>query len=589
MKIEDNIKTNIFKAVQNLQKNCKCSFDIPEIDLEHPKDSKFGDFSTNIALKIGKQQGENPMKIAENICKQLTINPTPLKLRRTSSKQIEGVSKIEVVKPGFINFYLSDQYLFEQVWKVHKEKDKYGASEIGKGKTVVIDYSHPNIAKPIGVHHSMTTLIGDSIKHIYKFIGYKTIADNFLGDWGTQFGKTIYAYKKWGDKKVIEESPIEEILKLYVKFHEEAEKDPSLEENGREEFKKLEKGDKENRELWVWMREETLKELNKIYKELNINFDYFNGEAFYEERLGIILEDLKKTGLLKEGRDRAKIVDLEDEGLGTALIQKGDGTTLYLTRDLAAIRYRIQEFKPEKILYVVESRQELHLKQLFTIAKKAKFLNKTEPVHIKFGTMRFPEGGMSTRKGKLIYLWDVLEEAKARALKILEEKGSLIHNKDSLAKTIGIGAVKYAVLSQNRIKDVTFAWDKMLSLEGNSAPYIMYSYARAQSILRKAKVKVESYKPAVISQQLEVEESDLMKKLYLFPEIVEKSAEDYMPSDITTYIYELSQTFNTFYNKLSVLKAEGEVQLIRLMLVSATVQILQNGMSLLGIELPEEM
>ncbi|PIZ00304.1 arginine--tRNA ligase, partial [bacterium (Candidatus Howlettbacteria) CG_4_10_14_0_8_um_filter_40_9] len=508
-----------------------------------------------------------------------------------ASYQPLGIEKVQVVAPGFINFYLSTEYLLAEAAQIMTQKGKYGTSNIGKGKTVLIDYSHPNIAKPIGVHHLLTTLIGDSIKRTYKSIGYKTIADNFLGDWGTQFGKAIYAYKKWGKKDVVEKDPINEILKLYVKFHEESEKDPELDNFGREEFKELEDGDKENRKLWEWMRAETIKELGEIYKTLGIEFDYYNGEAFYEDKLKDVLSELDKKGLLEAGNEGAKIVDLEKENLPVALVQKGDGATLYLTRDLAAIKYRAKTYKPEKILYVVETKQELHLAQLFAIAKKTDILDKSEPIHVKFGTMKFPEGGMSTRKGKVVYLWKVLEEAKERALKIINEKNPKLKDKEKVAEIVGIGSVKYAVLSQNRLRDVTFTWDKMLSLDGNSAPYIMYTNARCLSILRKSKttVKGENLVKSFKGENLVKEESDLLRKLYLFPEIVEKSAEDYMPSHISTYVYDLSQTFNTFYNKLPVLNADEKVGGLRLKLVFATAQVLKNGMALLGIDLPEEM
>ena len=576
--INELLKKQIESAVKNLRKKSKDKFDVPEIELEHPADPKFGDFSTNVSMKIGKQNKKNPLEIAKNIQEKLTIN----------SKQLTGIEKVEVVAPGFINFYLDPLYLLSEVAGINKVGDKYGSSNIGKNKTIVIDYSHPNIAKPIGAHHLLTTLIGDSIKRTYKFLGYKIIADNFLGDWGTQFGKVIYAYKKWGKKEIVEKDPINELLKLYVKFHDEVLKNPELDKVGQEEFKKLEEGDKENRWLWKWMREESLKELKEIYKTLDINFDFYNGEAFYEDKLGDILSELKRKKLLEIGTEGAKIVDLRKEGLPVALVQKGDGATLYLTRDLAAIKYRTKTFKPEGILYVVENAQGLHLSQLFAIAKKASFTGKTEPVHIKFGSMRFPEGGMSTRKGKVVFLWKVLEEAKEKALKIINEKNPKLEDKDKVANTVGIGAVKYAVLSQNRLTDTIFTWDKMLSLEGNSAPYLMYSFARAKSILRKAAKDAE--KSTLPKDYLiEKEEENLLRKLYLFPEIVENAAEDYQPSHITNYIYDLAQAFNTFYNKLPVLKAEKDKRALRLDIVNATAQVVKNGMKLLGIELPEKM
>lgn len=571
--MNEELKKAIKKAVKSQQKSCGCIFDIPEIELEHPSNSKFGDLSTNIAMKIGKQQGKNPFTIAENLVKQI------------QAQKLKEIEKVEAVKPGFINFYLSNEFFAANIKEILDKKDSFGKSDLGEGQTIVLDYSHPNIAKPIGVHHLITTLIGESIKRIYGFIGAKTIADNFLGDWGTQFGKTIYAFKEWGDKKAIEKDPINELLKLYVRFHEEAEKNPELDEKGREEFKKLEEGDKENTDLWKWMRKESLKELKEVYKRLDVSFDYYNGEAFYNDKTGQIIDVLDKKGILETGEGGAKIVDLEKDDLRVALVQKADGATLYLTRDLAAIKYRTENFKPTKILYVVENAQGLHLAQAFKIAEMADLKNATELIHVKFGSMRFPEGRMSTRKGKVVFLWDVLEKAKEKALKIVEEKNPDLKNKEEVAETVGVGAVKYAILSHNRVTDIAFTWDKILSLDGNSAPYLMYTYARAKSILRKAGEVPKDFK----IQKLEKEEENLLKKIYQFPEIVETAAKEYLPSHISTYVYELAQDFNTFYNKVPVLNADKDLKEFRLALVSVTAQIIKNSMSLLSIDLPERM
>lgn len=576
--MNEELKKAICEAVKAQQESCKCSFDIPEIEMEHPSNSQFGDLSTNIAMKIGKQQGENPFTVAENLVKQLDSG-----LSQNDAKGM--IEKIEVVKPGFINFYFSNDFFAVNIKEILAKKDSFGKSDTGKGQTVVLDYSHPNIAKPIGVHHLITTLIGESIKRTYGFIGAKTIADNFLGDWGTQFGKTIYAFKEWGDRKVVEKDPINELLKLYVRFHEEADKSPELDEKGREEFKKLEEGDKENTELWKWMREESLKELKSVYKRLDVSFDYYNGEAFYNDKTGEILDVLDKKGILEDGEGGAKIVDLEKDDLRIALIQKGDGATLYLTRDLAAIKYRTENFKPTKILYVVENAQGLHLAQAFKIAEMADLKDDTDLVHVKFGSMRFPEGRMSTRKGKVVFLWDVLEKAKEKALKIVEEKNPDLENKEEVAEIVGVGAVKYAILSHNRVTDISFTWEKILSLDGNSAPYLMYTYARAKSILRKAGEVPKDFK----IQSLGKEEESLLKKIYRFPEIVEVAAREYAPSHIATYAYELAQDFNTFYNKVPVLNADQDLKEFRLALVAATAQIVKNSMNLLSIDLPKKM
>ncbi|MDO8507294.1 MAG: arginine--tRNA ligase [bacterium] len=576
--MNEELKKAICEAVKAQQEGCKCDFSIPEVELEHPSNNKFGDLSTNIAMKIGKQQGENPFTIAENLVKQFDSG--------LGQNDVKGmIKKIEAVKPGFINFYLSNDFFAANIKEILAKKDSFGKSDIGKDQVVVLDYSHPNIAKPIGVHHLITTLIGESIKRTYGFIGAKTIADNFLGDWGTQFGKTIYAFKEWGDRKEVEKDPINELLKLYVRFHEEADKSPELDEKGREEFKKLEEGDKENTELWKWMREESIKELKSVYKRLDVSFDYYNGEAFYNDKTGQIIDALDKKGILETGEGGAKIVDLEKDDLRIALIQKGDGATLYLTRDLAAIKYRTENFKPTQILYVVENAQGLHLAQAFKIAEMADLKNDTELVHVKFGSMRFPEGRMSTRKGKVVFLWDVLEKAKEKALKIVEEKNPDLENKAEVAEIVGVGAVKYAILSHNRVTDISFTWEKILSLDGNSAPYLMYTYARAKSILRKAGEAPKDFK----IQSLEKEEESLLKKIYQFSEIVEVAAREYAPSHIATYAYELAQDFNTFYNKVPVLNADKDLKEFRLALVSATSQIIKNSMNLLSIDLPKKM
>ncbi len=545
--------------------------------MEYPSNRDHGDYSSNIAMKLSKELGKNPREIAEQIITKWT--------------DIDLVNKPELAGPGFLNFHLKTSWITEQIKKILKEKENYGKQNVGNNEVVVIDMSAPNIAKPMNVGHLRSTIIGDSIKRIYAALGFNAIGDNHLGDWGTQFGKLIYAFKTWGDKKLIEKDPIPELLKLYVRFHEEAEKNPDLEERGREEFSKLEKGDKENRELWKWFIAESMSEFNKIYAQLKVNIEETLGESFYENMLTSAIKLLLDKGIADQNEDGSIAVNFEKHGLDlpSCLIQKKDGSTLYITRDIATIQYRVEHFKATKAIYAVGNEQNLHFRQLFTIARLLGY--KLDLEHVGFGLVRLKEGKLSTRKGRVIYLEDLIKEAKERVEKILKERKVDFPEEEmqQLVQTLSIGAIKYNDLSQNRLTEMMFDWDKMLSFEGNSAPYIQYTYARARNILRKAAVSNDD-NLGKVTLDLNKEEESLARILVFFPDIIARAAISYKPNILAEYIYVLAQEFNDFYNNVPVLNAPDEnTRNTRLALVEAVTIVIKNGLKLLGIDVPERM
>jgi len=546
----------------------------PEVNIEYPSSRDHGDYACNVAMHLTKMLGLPPRDIAEKIVKNI--------------KQKDF--KIEIAGPGFINFYISDDLLKGEVKKVLKEKENYGGSEIGKEKVVVLDYSSPNIAKPLGVHHLLSTIIGQSLYNIFSHLGFQCVSVNHIGDWGTQFGKLIFAYKKWGNKEVVEAAPISELLKLYVKFHDEVEINPSLEDEARNEFRKFEEGDEENRKLWEWFVAESMKELNKTYKDLGgIHFDYVQGESFYEDKMGDILKEGKERNIFEVGEEGAYVVKYDDSEIAPFVVQKKDGTTLYSTRDFATLKYRINTWHPVRVLYIVDVAQSMHFKQLFTGAERFSWYH-GEAVHVSFGRMHMKDGNMSTRKGNVVLLDDVLKEGITRARKVIEEKNPALENKENVSRTVGVGSIKYSILYQNRTTDITFDWDKMLSLEGNSAPYLQYTYARAKSILRKVKAVVADTDKKSDPEDVKTKTSSLVRFFPKFSEVVSFAAKEYKPNYIGNYLYELSQEFNSFYNSVPVLKAENKKDIqSRVKIVEAVSQILKNGLDLLGIEVVEEM
>jgi arginyl-tRNA synthetase len=539
--------------------------------IEIPPKSEMGDFAFP-CFKLAKVFRKAPNLIAQDIVE--AIGKTEL------------FEKLEVVG-AYINFTVNKEVFAKSVIEeINKKGDKFGSSNIGEGKNVIVEFSSPNIAKPFHIGHIRTTVIGSSINNIYKFLGYNTIAINHLGDYGTQFGKLIVAFRSWGDREVVESNPIPELLKLYIKFHEEAEKDPKLDDEARMWFKKLEDGDEEATELWQWIRDVSLKEFNRVYDMLGIKFDSFAGESFYSDKMPRVLELMREKGILKKSQG-AEIVDLEPYGMPPALITKKDGSTLYITRDIAAAIYRKEHYDFYKNIYVVGSQQNLHFKQWIKIIDLMGFDWAYDCVHVPFGMVSLEEGTMSTRKGRVVFLEDVLNKAVEKTKEIISEKSPDLEDKDKVAKEVGIGAVVFQELSNNRIKDYVFSWDRTLDFQGESGPYVQYTHARASSLLRKTKL---NYNEDVDYKLLkEKEEMDLIRILNRFPETAIDAARKNEPSIITRYTIDLAQAFNKFYHDYPILVDDEKLQKSRLALVAAVKQTIKNGLALIGVAAPERM
>ncbi|MBN1258314.1 arginine--tRNA ligase [Candidatus Peregrinibacteria bacterium] len=558
----------------------KAGMDVPSggIHIEKSKTPGFGHFAVNIAMSLAGREKGDPRAIAEKI--KAHLDPVLFE-------------KVEIAGPGFINLWVEQKFYSTECADLAADLEKYlsGVFEIQKKKPIMLlDTSHPNIAKPMGVHHLLSTIIGDAVKKIYKRFGYQVVNDNYLGDWGTQFGKLIYAIRQWGDMKLIGKNPIPELLNLYVKFHNEAEKDPGLEDFGRAEFKKLEKGDSENRKLWEFIVAKSMVEFQKIYDRLHVEFDMINGESFYENKMPAILEYGRKKGIFIDGEQGAWIVPMENPDEPPAIVRKSDGSTLYATRDLARIKYWEDNWHPELMVNVVDVAQELYFKQLFEVTDKLG-LTKAKNVHVKFGRMQFEDGKMSTRKGNIILLEEVLDESEDRAMKLAEEKGIELSadERKELARIMGVGAIKYNVLSQNRTTNITFNWDKMLTFEGNSAPYLMYTAARAHSVIRKAETDAKEAAKYTLELK-EPAETQLAIELLLYADSIRRAAQEFKPNLIANYLYELAQEFNVFYNNLPILQADSEeLKKSRLLLTVCVLKIMEDGLGLLGIEVPEKM
>ncbi len=536
------------------------------ITLEIPKTAAHGHLSTNLAMA----QGGNPRDAAQKIIVAL---------------KHPAISKAEMAGPGFINLWLTPDFFAEALKSPLPEPLKEN-----KSRTMLIDYSHPNIAKPMGVHHLLSTIIGDAVKKTYRRLGYKVIADNFIGDMGTQFGKLIHAIKKWGNLKAIEKNPIPELLKLYVQFHIEADADVELDDEARAEYKKFEAGDAETRKLWKKIVQWSKLEMQPIYDRLQVEFDEMNGESFYETKMQPILDRGRKQGVIVEGNEGAWIIPPENPEDPPVLVRKRDGATLYLTRDLARIEYWQNTWHPELMVNVVDIAQELHFKQLFYAAEKLG-LTRARQVHVKFGRMQFADGAMSTRKGNILQLSKVLDEAEERALVLVREKAPSLSpaEQKELARILGIGSVKYNVLHQNRQSNITFHWDRMLSFEGHSCPYLAYTAARSASVLRKAELDEKK----ILKAGLEFEndrETRMAIHLLAYQNALQRAADEFKPNLIAAYLYELAQQFNGFYNDLPILQAPSEaLKKSRLKLTAAVSAVLKDGMTVLGLEVPEKM
>jgi arginyl-tRNA synthetase len=523
---------------------------------------------------------------------------------------------------AYLNFtFQPERFAAAVMADVQARGDRYGEGTVGAGQVAAIDFSAPNIAKPMSVGHLRSTIIGAALGALLRFQGYRTVGINHLGDWGTQFGKVIYAYREWGDAEAMRQDPVKELLRLYVRFHEEEERDPALEDRGREWFRRLEEGDAEAQRLWREFRELSLAELRRLYDVLGVTFDSWDGEAFFEDKMEPVVAAFREKGLAVES-EGALVVPLEEQGVKVPLmLRKRDGTSTYATRDLAAALYRIREYGANLIVYVVGAEQRLHFQQLFGALARLG-VGDTRFVHVDFGMVTLPEGRMSTRQGRVVFLEDVLEEAISRAKAILEEKEADLPEgaRETVARQVGIGAVKYADLSQTRTKNITFSWDRMLSFEGDAAPYLQYTYARTRSILRRAgatpsagrekggldgeeemsfEERVSPSPDVSISPFLHISgaaglthaaEQAVLRRIAAMPDAYAEAAATFYPHVVANELYRLAQTFQVFYREVPVLKADtAELRRARLALVDAVGMVLRTGLGLLGIECPEQM
>jgi len=539
-------------------------FKVDDFQLEHPNVDSHGDYSINLAL-----QSENPRQTAIKFIKKFKASKDIQKL----------VEKIKIAGPGFINFYLKPEVLINELNQILKQKNQYGSSQSGKGKTMVIDYSAPNIAKRFTIGHLRSTIIGQAIYNFYQFLGWKCIGDNHLGDWGTQFGKMIIAINKWA-KKSVDQLTVEEMETLYVRFHQEAEKDPRLDDQARLAFKNLEDGQKQERDLWQKLVKRSMAEFQQIYDLLDIQIDKTYGESFYKDLWSEVIKEAKAKKVAVESQG-ALIVSYPDDQLPPAILLKSDGATTYFTRDLATIKFRQQKWQPSLMVYEVGAEQTLHFRQVFWAAELLGWGKKDDFVHIPHGLIRLKQGKMSTRKGNVIKLDQVLQKAINRAKKF---------NPDTkISRAVGIGAIKYNDLKRHPKTGYTFDWQEALNLEGNSGPYLQYTHARCQSVLKKASNSSELEH----SPEINPEELSLLRYLYQFPEIVQSAAQQYAPNLICNFLFELSQRFNTFYNQHSILQPRtphpAPRTQLRLALTAATAQVLRNGLKLLGIKAPDRM
>ena len=548
-----------------------------KVDIQNSTKREFGDFQTNFAMVSSKLIGKNPREIASTLVDNF--------------KENDIIEKLEIAGPGFINIYLKNNFLNEELKKV--ENEKYDFSFLNTDKTIIIDYSSPNIAKRMHIGHLRSTIIGDSIKRTLQFLGFHTLADNHIGDWGTQFGKLIVAYKNWLNKKSYEEDPIGELERIYVQFSDEAKKNPALEDEAREELKKLQLGDEENQKLWKEFIDISLKEYNKIYDRLGVNFDYYYGESFYNDMMPAVLEELKEKGIAREDQG-ALVVFFENDKLPPAIVQKKDGSFLYTTSDLATIKFRKDELNVDEAVYLTDDRQQNHFKQVFEIGEMLGEPYNYKKTHVVFGIMRFGDGMIfSSRSGNIIRLVDLLDEAKTQVKKVIDEKNPNIpeEEKEKIAEIVGSGAIKYFDLSQNRTSDITFTWDKVLSFEGNTGPYLQYTYVRIMSIFRKLKeenINVEN--KDIILENMNGVERELAVELLRFPQTVVKSYESYRPNIIADYLFDIAKLFNNFYNSSSILKEENKkVMDARILLAEKAAFILKEGLSLLGINTVDRM
>ncbi|MBQ0018274.1 MAG: arginine--tRNA ligase [Clostridiales bacterium] len=544
--------------------------------LEIPADETKGDFAFP-CFRLAKTMRKAPQMIAAEIAE------------RVSGK--EFLEKVEQVN-AYVNFFIKRSYFAgELISEINEEGENYGRSNVGDGKTVIVEYSSPNIAKPFHIGHIRSTVIGNSIYKLYDAIGYDVVRINHLGDYGTQFGKMIVAYRKWGNEDELKANPIKSLLSYYTKFHVEVEEHPELDDEARETFARLEAGEPEELALWEKFREYSLAEFNRVYGMLGIDFDSYAGESFYSDKMPAVVDELREKKLLVESQG-AQIVDLEPYGMTPAVILKSDGSSLYATRDIAAAIYRKQHYDFYKNIYVVASQQNLHFKQWKKVLELMGYEWQEDCVHVPFGLVSLEEGTMSTRHGRVVFLEDVLNNAVEKTREIMLEKNPDTPELDEIAKEVGIGAVIFQELSNNRIKDYVFSWDKVLNFDGETGPYVQYTNARASSVLRNASEEdIEAIKAGKCDYSYLESDSaySLIKLLYRVPEVIRDAAAKYEPSILTRHLVDIAQSFNKFYHDEHILVDNVEEKRAKLSLVLASKVVITNCLGLLGIKAPERM
>ena len=537
--------------------------------LEIPPKEDMGDFAFP-CFQLAKIFRKAPNMIAEEIAGKIEVT--------------KDLSKVVPMGP-YVNFFVNKEIYVKEV--LGKVGENYGASDIGKGKTICIDYSSPNVAKNFHVGHLRTTIIGNSLYHIFDKLGYHVERINHLGDWGTQFGKLIVAYKKWGSKEAVEEKGIPELLDLYIKFHNEAEEDDSLNDQAREWFAKMEQGDQEALSIWEWFKDISLVEYKRIYNVLNVDFDHYTGESFYRDKTNAVVKELDEKGLLKES-EGAMIVDLDEYDMAPCLVTKKDGSSIYATRDLAAIFYRKNTYNFDKCIYVTGLEQKLHFAQVFKVVELMGYeWAKDQLIHVPYGLVSLEGGKLSTRSGNIVYAEDILKESVSKIKEIIEQKNPDLENKDEVAKKVGIGAIIFNDLYNQRIKDVTFTWEKIHNFDGETCPYVQYTYARAASVLRKTGItEVGEIDASLVTDDTSVA---LLKEIERFPQIVKTAAERLEPSVVSRYVMAVAQAFNRFYHENQCNVEDENLMKARVKLVIVAKQVIKDGLELLGIQCPEQM
>lgn len=558
------------KVAELIKANVELDVKVIENLIEIPPKTEMGDYAFP-CFQLSKVMRKAPNIIAEELKSIM------------STKEFE---KIENIGP-YLNFFVDKGVFAENtIEKVLEDGNNYGASNIGEGKTVCVEYSSPNIAKPFHVGHLFTTAIGNTLYKMFEKQGYNTVGLNYLGDWGTQFGKLISAYDRWVDEEALEKAPIDELLRIYVKFHEEAEKDHTLEDEGRANFKALETGDEKASALWTKFRELSLKEFKRIYDILGVKFDSLSGEAFYNDKIKVVVDELREKGLLVESNG-AQVVMLEDYNMPPCIVLKGDGASIYAARDLAAAIYRKNIYNFYKCVYVVGTPQALHFKQVFKVLELSGHEWEKDCVHVGFGLVKFADRKLSTRNGSIVLLDDLLREAVEKTMEVINEKNPELENKEEVAKKIGVGAVVFTYLKNSREKDIVFDWKEILSFDGETGPYVQYSYARGNSILNKGNDCTGTVDYSKLSSK---EEFELVKSIANFNNIITLALDKLEPSILTRYVIEVAKGFNKFYNTHSVLNLEDEtLKATRLNLVKASLQVIKNGLYLLGVDVIETM